>query len=77
MESLLEKYRESGVFIGFSLRGKKVWWASSTSASALTVKKKKKKKKRWWRRVVRVSSVFVNKWNLGCIHIKEEGYIGE
>ena len=27
-ESLLEKYRESGVFIGFSLRGKKVWWAS-------------------------------------------------
>lgn len=34
---------ESGVFIGFSLRGKKVWWASSTSASALTVKKKKKK----------------------------------
>ena len=70
---------ESGVFIGFSLRGKKVWWASSTStstsASALTVKKKKKK--RWWRRVVRESSVFVNKWNLGCIHIKEEGYIGE
>ena len=42
LESLLEKYRESGVFIGFSLRGKKVWWASSTSASALTVKKKKK-----------------------------------
>ena len=27
LESLLEKYRESGVFIGFSLRGKKVWWA--------------------------------------------------
>ena len=42
-ESLLEKYRESGVFIGFSLIGKKVWWASCLLQLQLQLQQSKQK----------------------------------